>query len=117
MSNITVKNFRRSRKWGWGWSITPTGEDAYAIETPGNPDYVGTLNQIARAKHEDRVFNNLGGAFYNTAYFYSGRRVTHTWAFTLIHQGDEWENDRYDWAWEAGFHPPDDEANLQIRVE
>jgi len=112
MFEIIVKNYRRSRKFGWGYSFTPTGEDAYSIKTPAAPDHTGTLSQIADAIQHDRTWQAKGGAFYNTAWFHDGRRITATWAFTKIGQG------KYDWAWVTGWEPPfDDERDVKIQVE
>jgi hypothetical protein len=73
---IVINNPRQTRKWGWGYSTTPTGDDAYSIETPDRPQYTGTLGQVRKSRREDRIFNNLGGALYNEAWFYNGQRIT-----------------------------------------
>lgn len=69
----------RTRKLGYGYSCTPTGDDAYSIETPGRPDYVGTFRQIRAALSEDRTHRSLhsGGTYTNEQWFYRGRRITH----------------------------------------
>ncbi len=119
---ITVKNFRKNRKFGWGWSTTPTGEDAYSIETPDAPDYEGTLNQLQEARRNDRAFNNLGGAFFNTAWFYRGKRITHTRVFgpmgpTYTEYGEEIEDVEYDDRWEPKFNQDTDDKDITIRTE
>ena len=113
---ITVKNYRRSRKFGWGWSTTPTGEDAYSIEAPTVPDYEGTLKQLDEAINNDRAFQNLGGAFFNTAWFYGGQRISHTWAFGIM--SNLGGPARYGHLWTRGFDPTtSDQANIKIRIE
>ncbi len=107
---IAIKNFRRSRKFGWGWSSTPTGENAYSIEVPDAPDYTGTLRQLFQDRADDVAFHSLDGAFYDTAWFYDGRGITHTWAFGPLSpmfapDGKPIEDVKYDYRWETGFRP------------
>ena len=108
-NEITVPNFGRSRKFGWGWTTSPTGQGT-SIEIPTSPDYTGTLGQLRQDRADDRAFHSLGGAFYNTAWFYGGRRITHTWAFgplsPMFDENDQPNPDvEYDYRWEPGFHP------------
>ena len=122
---ITVKNFRRSKKFGWGWSCIPTGQDT-DIEIPAAPDYTGTLRQLEKDQQDDAVFQNLGGAFYNTAWFFQGKRITHTWVFsptedsiTIDEEGTHWRDVPYEYRWREGFHPLDDlddEKDLKIKT-
>jgi len=76
MKKVTLKHPNRTRKWGWGWSCKPDGRDAYSIEKPTRPAYTGTFNQVNKARNSDRTFNNLGGAFYSTAWFYNNKEIT-----------------------------------------
>ena len=124
---ITVTNYRKSRKFGWGWSTTPTGEDAYSIETPSAPDYEGTLSQLRKAMAADKAFQtNLGSVFYNTAWFYDGRRITHTWQFSIIAEPENADdlliNEYYDaceygYTWSAGWAPDWDAEDVKIKVK
>lgn len=68
MPNLT----RRTKNFGWGYSTTPSGEDAYSIEPPSAPMYTGTPNQVLENRKNDRTFNSLGGAFYAERYFLGG---------------------------------------------
>lgn len=78
-TTITLK----TRGLGWGYSTTPTGEDAYSIEHPAAPDYTGTYRQIMDWRKNNPVLRSLlsGGTFTNTAWFYLGRRITHVWGW------------------------------------
>ena len=125
---ITIKNYRRSRKFGWGYTFTPTGEDAYSIETPSRPDHVGTLNQIDDDIASDRTWRARGGAFYNTAWFHDGKRILATWAFDIVSQPSPNESAdmttdeffaqcEYGWRWVNGWRPPEDASDVKIRLE
>jgi len=143
---ITVKNYRCSCEFGWGYTFTPTGEDAYSIEIPTRPDHVGTLRQIQDAVANDKTWQSKDGAFYNTAWFYDGKRIIATWVFDIISQpaADEAANMNtdefydaceYGWRWVNGWRDPmypldqarpgpidplafvPIEANVKIRVE
>ena len=107
MHEITVRNWRRSRSFGWAWSCTPTGEDAYSIEIPSRPDYTGTYGQVVDAMLADRTFASIkgGGGFYATAWFYKGGRIV----ATQIARDDWWQ----------GFIPETDarDPDITIRVE
>ena len=80
----TVEVTRRSRKFGWGYSTNPTGDDAYSIKVPTSPRYTGTINQVSGAKSEDPYYNKLGVA-YNSCWFYNGKRI---YAASL--DGNDW---------------------------
>ena len=71
MAKIT----RKTKSFGWGYSFTPTGADAYSIVPPAAPDHTGTVKQVIAARDEDRTWNARGGAFYSTAYFIGGNRI------------------------------------------
>jgi hypothetical protein len=126
MAEITVTNYRNDKRFGWGYSFTPTGRDPYSIEFPTSPDHTGTLDQIDDARDKDRTWQaHSQGAFYNTAYFYKGRRITHTWRFGLLNRPDNWQDmdDRemydkaqYGYGWFSGFEPDTDETDVKIRV-
>ena len=75
-SQVVVTNPFRSRKFGFGYTCTPTGNGT-EIETPSKPDYTGTLKQVQEAVDADRLLASFrsGGTFYNTAWFYDGRRI------------------------------------------
>ena len=77
MQTITVNNPTRRRLWGWAWSCQPTGKDAYSIEIPTRPDYVGTLGMIGKKVSQDRTYWSLksGGTFTATAWFWNGKRI------------------------------------------
>lgn len=83
LHKVTVNNPTRSRKWGWDWTNTPTGRDAYSIEIPSRPSYTGTLRQVLKAISEDRTYASMksGGTFTNTAWFYDGKRIVNRDAF------------------------------------
>ena len=74
---ITVTNPSLRRHWGWGYSTTPTGRDAYEIEMPASPDFTGTIKQILAARSSDRTWKSLrgGGTYTSEAWFYRGQRV------------------------------------------
>lgn len=129
-----VKNYLNDKRFGWGWSCTPTGEDAYSIRVTLAPDYEGTINQIQGDIQADKAFNNLGGAFYNTAWFYKGRRILKAWKWLLIeerttpvydeHGQHDWKNDdaKYGYGWgdfedalaDLAIEP---ESNLRLLLE
>jgi len=77
---------------------------------PSAPDYEGTIAQVREAQRNDRALNSLGGAFYNTAWFYDGYRVTHTWQYDCIADNNDINATEYDWGkreygytWVPGF--------------
>ena len=97
---ITVRNWRRSRSFGWGYSTKPTGKDSLSVALPTQPAYTGTYRQVCEAIRSDPNYASLrDGAYYLAAWFYQGRRITHT------------KIDR----WYAGFTALDD-ADLTIHV-
>ena len=85
-TTVTVTNWRRSRKFGWSYSTTPTGR-GIEIERPEHPMYTGTIRQLLAVRAADRTFQSLfsGGTFYTTAWFYDGRRIlgARYWCDTL----------------------------------
>lgn len=89
MQEITLS--RLDNKFGWGWSCSPTGTDAYSIETPAVPEIAGKLDQIRRYINTDRTFKSIrsGGTFYNTAWFYDGLRIVATWSFCLLEEAED----------------------------
>lgn len=131
MAEIVIKNFRKDPNFGWGYSFTPTGKDAYSIETPSAPDHTGSLEQIEKARAADRTWNSKGGVFYNTAWFYGGRHIVATWAFGVVKPrtteayGEDgrydYENDdaEYGYTWLPGLALDyvRDEQDIKIRVE
>lgn len=112
------------KRFGWGWSTTPTGKDAYSIELPSAPDHTGTVKQVREASQADTGFQNLGGAFYNTAWFYGGRRITHSWSYDCIADHNDPNAEEYDWdkreygyTWVPGFPVGQAEkGRVKIRV-
>lgn len=132
MSEVIVKNFRRSRKFGWGYSFTPSGRSATSIETPSTPQYMGTLGKIQDSIEGDRTFqvHSHGGAFYTTAWFYDGRRITHTWSGCVTEAERGYTNekgdyivirpDKYGEGWVSGFLSGytdwDEEVDVRILV-
>ena len=121
MKEITLKNVFRTRKFGWGWSCTPTGRDAYEIQTPTHPDYTGTLRQIGEAKATDRTWQSMasGGTFTNQAWFYNGKRITHTWRWGIL-KGLGWDDPDLvtGYGWVPGLHLNDEgSTELKIRVD
>jgi len=136
MNELTITNYKRRRKWGWGYTFTPTGRDAYEIETPGGPDHEGTLGQIKAAIAADRTWQARGGTFYNTAWFYDGERIVATRIFMLLENApylplpkeclESWrlrnvlhhqEHDIYGYGWAHGWDPPHDDKDVTIRTE
>lgn len=141
---IVINNPNRSRKFGWSWACSPTGRDAYSIETPTRPQVTGTIKMIQAEIAGDPTFRSIksGGAFYNTAWFYDGKRITATWSFGLIKQADDlplpddWngpeadtyharnndhhsKNDNYGYAWFSGLDLDSElweNGQLKIRV-
>ena len=115
----------QDKKFGWGWSTSPTGEDAYSIKAPTAPDYTGTAASVRRKSRSDVAFQSLGGAFYNTAWFYDGRRITHTFCYDLVADHNDPDTDRYDWdkreygnTWVPGFKAGlMNKGTVKIRVE
>lgn len=82
LQEITITNINRKRKWGW--SATPTGEDA-SIETPARPDYEGTFNQIGKAKGADRTYSLLkSSGTLSARWFWDGKLIHSTWGFGVI---------------------------------
>lgn len=118
-----------STKFGWGWSCTPTGEDAYSIKTPSKPDYEGTLEKLRKDIANDQAFQNLGGAFYNTAWFYDGKRILKTRAYGVVKDRTtpainedgthNWRNDdtEYGYRWLNGWQGDDHGDLIRIIVE
>ena len=91
---------RKTRNLGWGWTTQPTGRNAYEIETPTRPDYTGTIRQIREQIADDRSYNNLGGAFSNTAWFVAGKHIVSAWMVyntTDLDGGDP--NAKWEWGW------------------
>ena len=135
MTEIIIKNWKRSRSFGWGYSFTPTGEDAYSIKYPSAPDHAGTIAQITDAIDDDATFQARGGAFYNSAWFYKGQRITYTWAYTILKRADDlpydpqtsyrawsdrdaqhhFENDTYGYGWVPGWAGGNG-ADVTVRV-
>lgn len=106
MQEITIRNWRRSRSFGFGWSSVPTGHGT-EIMVRERPDYTGTYRQVLDAIEEDRAFasTKAGGAYYSTAWFYRGQRIVGT------RFGSDWHRGFFvDWLM------PEDH-DLTIRVE
>lgn len=74
---VRITNANLRRKWGWGYSTTPSGRDAWSILPPSGPDHTGTLNQIFKAIETDESWRHLrsGGTLFVTAWFWDGRRI------------------------------------------
>ena len=121
MKEINIKNINRTRKWGWGWSCTPTGEDAWSISPPSKPDYTGTLNQISADRHGDRTWKSMQSVFTNTSWFYDGLPVHSTWTFGVLN-GKSYDDPSAEWGygWFPGLHleipEHGDDKDLKIRV-
>ena len=71
----TVEVTRRSRKFGWG----------YSIKVPISPSYTGTINQVSGAKYKDPYYNKLD-AVYNSCWFYNGKPI-----YAVSETGNNWE--------------------------
>lgn len=70
-----IKVSRNSRKWGWGYSVTPTGNGT-EIETPIEPNYTGTIKQVVQQMQEDRTLQSYdGGTFMTRRWFWDGKPV------------------------------------------
>ena len=122
MKEITVKNYVRNRKFGWGYSFTPTGEDAYSVEVPGRPDHEGTIKQIFTARDEDRTWQAYRNSNHNTAWFYDGKRILQSWVWRNLEPyyteyGEERQDVPHGYCWVWGFHFPEDDTEIRIRVE
>lgn len=64
---------RRSRKFGWGYSFTPSGTGPRTIERPTKPNYVGTIKQVFEAKASDKTYNaHKDTALSSQQYFLNG---------------------------------------------
>lgn len=83
--NMEFKATRCSKKFGWGYSTNPSGDGPYSISAPTSPDYEGTIGQVTDAIATDPVYNNLGGAFSATRWFYRGRIITHVDGLEAYH--------------------------------
>ena len=133
LHEIEITNINRKRRWGWGFSTTPSGNGPYSIELPTAPDYVGTIGQISEAIASDVVFHSLGGAFYATQDFWDGHPIVATWRFGCLQldrghweeeadgDGVEWVHDedaKYGYAWFDGLEFPENgSTTIKIRVE
>ena len=123
MKEITVKNYIRNRNFGWGYSFTPTGENAYSIEVPAEPDHEGTVKQIFKAQRENRTWQvHSRSAFYNTAWFYGGKRILQSWVWGNLEPyyteyGEERQDVPHGYHWVWGLHFPEDDTEIRIRVE
>ena len=121
LQEIDIKDINRTRKWGWGWSCTPTGEDAWSIERPAKPDCTGTLNQIQAYANGDRTWKSMqsGGTFTNTSYFYDGKPIHSTWTFGVLN-GKLYDDPDAKWGygWFSGLHLLENgDKSLKIRVQ
>lgn len=122
---VTVRNYRMSRRFGWAYSFHPTGRTPYEIETPARPMDTGTLRQLAQVIEDDRTWQvHSRSASSATAWFYDGRRITHTWCWTnltpMVTDNGEWvENVTYGYGWIDGFHPERvaDTGDKDIRIK
>lgn len=85
MKTITVTNVTRRRQFGFGYTAQPTGR-GIEIATPDAPDYVGTLAQVRSDMATDGFLRSLrnSGTYYNTSWFYQGKRITG------VQSGDAW---------------------------
>jgi len=76
---ITIANPILRRKWGFGYSTVPTGEDAYSIQRPGEPDYEGTIKQVLHDRANDRAYRAYGAPntsnYKSTAWFWDGHPI------------------------------------------
>lgn len=80
-----LKATRRSKKFGWGYSTNPSGDGPHSISAPTSPDYEGTIGQVTDKIAEDPVYNNLGGAFSATRWFFKGQVITHVDGLEVNH--------------------------------
>lgn len=123
---ILVENYHFDKEFGWGYTFTPTGEGT-SIETPSGPDYTGTIEEIRQAIRSDKTWQvHSRTAFYNSAWFYKGRRITHTWRFDIV-SAPENDDDiniqeyydacKYGYTWVLGFFLDIAKRNIKIRVE
>jgi hypothetical protein len=128
MEEITITNYKGKKKWGWGYSFTPTGNGT-EIRTP---DYVGTLGQISEAKEADPILKAHSNCYSSSRWFWDGRPVVATWTYGIVDMA-KWDNlsdenylecpeehdSVYGWAWFYGFHLPLEEGpdEIKIRVE
>lgn len=69
---LEITNWTRRRRWGWGVSVKPTGEDAWSISPPQEPDHVGTIRQVVEAIRGDEFYQSIRNAYHHTRWFYDG---------------------------------------------
>ncbi len=122
MTELTIENANRKRKWGWGYNLFSNNDST--IDPPTVPAYTGTFNQVEAAKDDDPTFKAHQNIHKSTAWFYQGRRITHNYHYGLLKpaedipfsgdydQYEEWErknsehhfnNDQWGYGWFRGF--------------
>jgi hypothetical protein len=124
MEEITITNYERRRKWGWGYSFSPTGNGT-EIRTPTEPNYTGTLGQISEARENDPILKAHSNCYSSSQWFWNGRPIVATWAFGIVSKtwsGDYNDEEEYEYghAWFQGFHMPFEEyetTEIKIRIE
>jgi hypothetical protein len=121
-AEITIKNIRACRKFGFGYSYTPTGHGT-EIEAPAHPEHTGTLKQIESALGSDLLLKNER-AFRADAWFYDGKRIESVYRFGMIKPGPSDPDDleafydkaEYDNAWFAFDPEKIDGDTVKIRI-
>lgn len=95
IKRITITNPTRRRGWGWNYSTTPTGQDAWSISEPSGPAITGTLKQVEQAIRTDRNYQSLrsGGTFVNARWYYRGQPIHDTRHLVEQLNTIEWERE------------------------
>jgi hypothetical protein len=76
-TTLTIQNPTRSRRWGFGYCTSPTGDGPYSIEVPNRPEHTGTIRQVREAIASDRTYRSFvsGGVFFTRQWFFDGQPV------------------------------------------
>jgi hypothetical protein len=93
LQGITIKNANLSRKFGYGWGTTPTGRDAFSIQSPAKPDYTGTVKGILEERGDDRSYRAYGSSratnYSSHQWFYDGKPIVNIWKTGYIKQAED----------------------------
>lgn len=75
---LTITNYKKRRKWGYGYSTMP--DHGTRIRSPDNPIWTGTLGQVIEAIREDATLHALhsGGTMVASQWFYDDKKIIGT---------------------------------------